>query len=110
MAVNYKFGQDLLTTEGFKLAEVQEGKPMQEMNEVVTSKHFAKDITCVNCHSSHVATPQAHQLKQPVNELCLSCHKDKTMAVHAPKAAADATCATCHMPKGSHAFAKPKAE
>jgi len=110
VALNYKFGQDLLATDGFTLAEVKAGAAMQEMNEVVASTHFAKGVTCVSCHSSHTATPQAHQLKKPVNELCLSCHQDQTMAAHAPKAAAGATCATCHLPKGSHAFAKPKAE
>jgi predicted CXXCH cytochrome family protein len=110
VALNYKAGQDLLTTEGFKLAEVKADQPMQEMNEVVASEHFKHGITCISCHTSHTAAPQAHSLKKPVNELCMSCHKDKTMAAHAPKAAANATCATCHMPKGAHTFCAPKAE
>jgi predicted CXXCH cytochrome family protein len=108
VALKYKAGQDLLTTEGFKLDAVQPHKPMQEMNELVTSDHFKdKGMTCITCHVSHSATPQPHSLKKPVNALCGECHKEKTMAAHAPKAAADATCATCHMPKGSHAFGEP---
>lgn len=109
VALKFKVGQDLLTTDGFKLDAVQPGKPLQELNEFVNSEHFKKKgMTCITCHVAHATTnPQPHSLKKPVVELCGECHKDKTMAGHAPKAAADATCATCHMPKGTHAFREP---
>jgi predicted CXXCH cytochrome family protein len=107
VALKYVAGQDLTTTPTFKLDPVQGDKPMQEMNEVMGSKHYAKGMTCISCHISHAATTGPHSLKQPVNDQCMSCHKDKTMANHAPNAAKDATCATCHMPNGSHSFVKP---
>lgn len=105
-ALKYKAGQDLLTTDGFKLDPVEADKPMQQLNEMAGSKHFAHGVVCITCHTSHSADAQPHSLKKPVNDLCNSCHK-KTIAVHAPTAPADATCATCHMPKGAHTFAKP---
>lgn len=107
VALKFKTGQDLLTTDGFKLDAVQPSKPMQQMNELVTSKHFRKGMTCFTCHTAHSATQQPHALQKPIIELCTSCHANKTMAGHAPKAAADATCATCHMPNGMHTFVKP---
>jgi len=111
-AAKYQVGDDLLKAEGFKLAEIEPGKKLQEMNELVKSSHFAKGVTCITCHTSHAAAPAAKSLKKPVNQLCLDCHKTtvKDMATHAPKAAADATCATCHMPKGMHTFAEPEEE
>ncbi len=107
IAVKFQQGQDLLKTDGFKLDKVEPGKPMQEMNELVTSKHFKHGVVCINCHTSHSATATEHSLQKPIIELCQGCHKDKVMATHAPKAPADATCATCHMPKGVHTFRKP---
>jgi predicted CXXCH cytochrome family protein len=107
IAAKYQFGQDLLKADGFKLAAVTPGKKMQEMNEVVASEHFKHGVVCISCHTSHTTTAQPHALQKPVIELCQSCHKDKDMAKHAPKAAAGATCATCHMAGGSHAFRDP---
>ena len=107
-ALNYKAGQNLLATEGFKLEPVDLGKPMDEMNEFVTSKHYASGkVTCNTCHTAHTAGAQEHMLKKPIVELCMGCHTDKVMAKHAPNAPAGATCATCHMPKGVHTFTKP---
>lgn len=107
-AANFVPSQDLFANEKFKLdTELKEGAKFQELNELAQSKHYAKNITCETCHAPHSDKAAAHQLKQPVNELCLSCHKDKEMAKHAPDAKEDATCATCHMPNGMHTFAKP---
>jgi len=108
-AAKYYPGQDLLTTEGFKLDPIKDGQSMQQLNEFVTSKHFTdKGMACETCHAPHSATAvQPYSLKKPVTDLCLSCHKDKVIAQHAPKAPADATCATCHMAKGVHTFTKP---
>ncbi|MHB9130087.1 MAG: cytochrome c3 family protein [Armatimonadota bacterium] len=108
-AAKFLPGMDLAKMEGIKFDEVQPGKPMQELNELMTSKHYAKGVVCTTCHVSHdPAATAPHQLKKPVTEQCMSCHKDITMANHAPKAPADATCATCHMPKGAHTFVAPK--
>lgn len=106
-AAKYTPGQDLLATAGFKLDPVQPGKPMQQLNEFVTNQHYKKGLACETCHTSHAATATEHSLKKPVVQLCNDCHKDKDMATHAPKAAAGSTCATCHMPNGTHTFAKP---
>jgi len=109
-AAKFQVGQDLLTTDGFKLDKPVPGKPMQEMNELVGSKHFKHDIVCLDCHTAHATPALEHALKKPVIELCTSCHKNIAMATHAPKAPATATCATCHMPKGAHTFTKPDDE
>ena len=107
VALNYKAGQDLTTTEGFKLDAVDPGKPMEQMNELIGSQHYAHGVTCITCHTAHTAGTGAQQLRKPIIEQCESCHKDKTMAGHAPNAPAGSTCATCHMPKGVHTFTKP---
>ncbi len=105
-AAQYFPGQDLLLVNDFKLDPVQPNKAMQQMNEMVISKHFAKGMTCLTCHQAHSATPAKHNLRKSGSALCQDCHKEKTMAEHAPKAAADATCSTCHMPNGMHTFTK----
>lgn len=106
-AENYQPGQNLLTTEGVKLDPIQPEKPMQQMNELVSSKHFTKGVDCMTCHTSHTATPIEHSLVKPVVQLCNQCHADKTMAEHGREAPENSTCATCHMPKGSHTFTLP---
>ncbi|MDH7481677.1 MAG: cytochrome c3 family protein [Armatimonadota bacterium] len=81
----------------------------QQYSEHITSTHYTKlTMTCTTCHDPHNQSGIAHELRKPVNEQCLGCHaaKIKDMATHAPNAAADATCATCHMPYGEHIFKK----
>jgi predicted CXXCH cytochrome family protein len=106
-AAGFLPGMDLFKLDGFKLDPAAPGKPMDQLNELVTSKHFDKGVVCLTCHDAHQDTPVEHQLRKPVVELCTGCHQDKTMAAHAPTAAAGATCATCHMPQGQHSFVKP---
>lgn len=98
-----------------KLKEVCEGAPNAQYNTFLTSKHASTGSTCVTCHDSHGDKAKAaYQLRAPINTGCLGCHSvqiGETKAVvdlktHAPDADADATCATCHMPGGSHAFKK----
>lgn len=91
-----------------------DGKPTmpgnnQQYSEFVTSKHSQVGLNCVTCHDPHTAASGKSQLKKPVNDLCLGCHAGtiKDMKTHAPQAAADATCASCHMPEGQHTFKKP---
>ena len=100
-------GTDLFKLDGFKLDPIVPDKPMQQLNEIAGSKHFANGVVCQTCHEPHATGLAEHQLRKPIVDLCTGCHKDKTMAAHAPKAAAGDTCATCHMPKGAHTFAKP---
>lgn len=104
-------GQDL--GKHFKLKPVQAGAPNQEYNEFITSKHAEGGMKCTTCHDTHGNKAKApHQLTKPVNDLCLGCHAPMigTMKEHAPSAAADATCASCHMPDSSHEFKQSTAK
>lgn len=106
-AAGYKPGMDLTAMDGFKLDEVKPGTKMAELNELVKSKHYAHGVVCSSCHVAHPEKATEHELKAPVTELCSSCHKEKTMAAHAPTAKDGDTCATCHMPDGQHTFTPP---
>lgn len=106
-------GQNL--GEFLKLKESCDDAPNSQYNTFLTSKHASTGSTCVTCHDSHGDKAKAaHQLRAPINTGCLGCHNvqiGQTKAVvdlktHAPDAGADDTCATCHMPGGSHAFKK----
>jgi predicted CXXCH cytochrome family protein len=105
-AAGFKPGMDLFAMEGFKLDEVKAEQKLQQLNELAGSAHFKEGVTCTSCHASHPEKANAHQLKAPVVELCNGCHKDQTMAAHAPNAKEGDTCATCHMPDGAHTFPK----
>lgn len=103
--VNFRPGDDL--AKFFTLATIQPCAQNQQYNEMLTSKHYtAAKMRCGTCHDPHGATTtQPAQLRKPVNELCLGCHTNiKSVKDHAPQAIANATCATCHMPGGSHEF------
>lgn len=80
----------------------------QQYSEWLQSKHAAAGTGCTTCHDPHVPGTVKSQLKKPVNELCLGCHAAKVtdLKTHAPQAAPDATCASCHMPEGQHTFKK----
>lgn len=60
----------------------------QQYSEFIQSEHAAAGLTCTTCHDPHNATGIHGQLRKPVNEQCLDCHKDtvKDMATHAPSA------------------------
>lgn len=80
-----------------------------EYNDFITSKHAEGGMKCTTCHDTHGDKAKAeHQLRQPINDQCLGCHSAtiESLAKHAPKAAADATCASCHMEHNSHKFQK----
>ncbi len=100
-------GENLLAK--VTLLPPEEGQKMEQVNELVGSKHFPKGTVCETCHSAHTDSGQPHQLLKPIIELCTGCHKDKAdIAAHTKgKAKPDDTCATCHMPNGSHLFKKP---
>ena len=83
-------------------------RPGPKYSELLHSKHAQMNVICTDCHDPHGPVPgTTHQLLKPVNELCTECHVEETMAKHAPNIHDGATCATCHMPGGSHAFNKP---
>lgn len=108
----YLPGQDLGKV--FEVAKPEEGQQRVQYAELLGSKHLEKGTICFTCHDPHGQTTESHQLKNPVTELCLGCHKDAIgdtkaivdLATHQPSAPADATCATCHMVGGSHRFEK----
>ena len=95
----------------FKLKDAVLGAQNSQYNAFLTSKHAAGGMKCTSCHDTH-GDKDKHQLRSPINELCLACHKMKlgdTKAIpglrtHAPTAVPDVTCVACHMPAGSHAF------
>jgi predicted CXXCH cytochrome family protein len=69
----------------------------------------AADTSCITCHRMH-ERGDAAQLRQPVNDLCLSCHSDQRALVrHTPfhekairtqqNAGDPFLCTDCHMPK-----------
>ncbi|MDH7601407.1 MAG: multiheme c-type cytochrome [Armatimonadota bacterium] len=106
-------GDDL--TKHFKLKDPAVGAANSQYNTFLGSKHEAGGQKCTSCHEAHgVNVKGPKQLRSPVNDLCLGCHTMKlgdTEAIkdlksHAPDAAPDATCASCHMEGNSHAFKK----
>ncbi len=108
--VGYRPGDDL--SKSFVDAKPTSAGRNQQYSEFIQSKHAETGmVSCTTCHDPHNVVGTPGQLVKPINELCLGCHagKVKDLATHAPKAAADATCATCHMPDGRHTFAKPGA-
>lgn len=106
--VGYRPGDDL--TKCFVDAKPTATGRNQQYSEFIQSKMYAVGKGCTTCHDPHGKTGLAHQLIKPINELCLSCHAAKVtdLKTHAPTAAADATCATCHMHGGEHFFKKPQ--
>ncbi len=71
-------------------------------------KHLAAGVGCTTCHDPHGGGVSL--LRGPVNELCLKCHQGKiTGAQHTEQVLKSVTCASCHMPGGSHTFVVKKA-
>lgn len=104
--VGFRPGDDL--TKCFVDAKPTAPGRNQQYSEFIQSKMYAGGVLCTTCHDPHGKTGLKYQLTKPVNDLCMSCHaaKIKDMATHAPTAAADAACSTCHMHGGAHTFVK----
>ena len=113
-AVDYRPGGDLLAL--FDLAKVNGPGRNQQLNDLMTSKHWRKGIVCDTCHDAHGDTGHPSQLKKPIIEMCLTCHAKRItdlpthLAKVGRKPAADVTCASCHMPHGRHLFSKEAAQ
>ena len=106
--VGFKPGQDL--AQAFQVHAPLKGGMSQQYAEWKTSEHAQKGTVCTACHDPHGVGGRPAYLKREGNALCLSCHSTNTPdnAIH--KTAAEKgkpACAMCHMPGGSHAFAKP---
>ncbi|MBI2300881.1 MAG: hypothetical protein HYU66_18380 [Armatimonadetes bacterium] len=83
----------------------------QEYSDLIRSpKHWAEGVVCTTCHDSHGDTDNPRQLRKPITDTCMRCHKaalgslDKHVADKGVTAPPNATCATCHMPDGRHMF------
>jgi predicted CXXCH cytochrome family protein len=101
----------------FKIGTPAAGAQNSQYNTFLTSKHNDGIMKCTTCHEPHGdKTKGPHQLRKPVNDLCLGCHSMdlgavkaiESVAVHAPTAKPDDTCATCHMVNSSHTFVAKK--
>ncbi len=107
--IGYRPGDDL--TKLFVDAKPTTHGRNQQYSEFIQSKMYASGMGCTSCHDPHgKGTTEKYQLVKPINDLCLSCHAAKItdLKTHQPSAAADATCATCHMHGGEHFFKKPE--
>ncbi len=78
----------------------------QQWQDFTKSMHFAKDVTCLTCHTFHGKAESA-QLRQKPQELCSGCHAatgyakrpQAEMFTGSPMAKAGVQCVDCHMPK-----------
>ena len=105
--VGFRPGDDLTKT--FVDAKPTAPGSNQQYSEHLQSEHAKVGTNCTTCHDPHKSVEGLKaQIRKPVNDLCLECHAGtiKDMKTHAPTAAADATCATCHMHGGVHTFKK----
>ena len=70
--------------------------------------HARASVSCIKCHDPHHAKSgnEGALLTAPdVNQLCVSCHKDKKAAMsrsaHMPLREGGMTCVSCHNPHGT---------
>ena len=67
------------------------------------SKHKTAEISCDRCHSAH--SGKKGNLKAPVNELCISCHRDVRTQIskqsHHPLQEGMMKCTDCHDQHGN---------
>ena len=70
------------------------------------SKHEARNVSCLTCHSVHQPKSERAQLKtERQTETCVQCHRTEAnklrRASHMPVREGKLECATCHNPHGS---------
>ncbi|HIE50474.1 MAG TPA: hypothetical protein EYP85_01835 [Armatimonadetes bacterium] len=109
--VGYQPGGDL--TRFFVDAKpIAPGRNQQYSEMLREAKHLAAGTVCETCHDPHGNTQQPHQLRQPINDLCLECHQGdrapSAIPEHEAQRVAKETCAGCHLPQGQHLFALVK--
>ena len=82
-------------------------KNRMQGNDFVQSTMYKRGVTCFSCHDVH-GTQNNADLIRPANQVCLTCHNQKTpngppgdVAAHTHHQAGSAgsECAGCHMPK-----------
>lgn len=83
-------------------------KNRMQGNDFVQSEMYKHNLTCSTCHDAH-GTDNPAQLRQPAQELCLSCHapggrigpRAATVEAHTHHKADSpgSQCVACHMPK-----------
>lgn len=71
------------------------------------SKHNARKVSCVNCHTVHHSVSESFQLKTvQAIDTCVKCHKDKSLkerkSSHMPLREGKMECTSCHSPHGSN--------
>jgi DmsE family decaheme c-type cytochrome len=77
-----------------------------EHNEWDGSKHEARNVPCVTCHSVHAPKAEKALLKkETVQETCVQCHRAQVnklrKSAHMPVREGKMECSTCHNPHGS---------
>jgi predicted CXXCH cytochrome family protein len=83
-------------------------KNRMQGNDFVTTRMYAKGVTCFSCHDAH-GSPNSTLLRRPVAEICSRCHwpggangpAQPTLErhTHHNEASAGSQCVACHMPK-----------
>ena len=82
-------------------------KNRMQGNDFVQSTMYKRGVTCFSCHDVH-GTQNNADLIRPANQVCLTCHNQKTpngppgdvtAHTHHQTGSAGSECAGCHMPK-----------
>jgi predicted CXXCH cytochrome family protein len=83
-------------------------KNRMQGNDFVQSVMYRRGITCFSCHDVH-GTGNNAQLREPVDKLCLDCHRPMSLNgprtatleehTHHKKDSPGSQCVACHMPK-----------
>lgn len=51
-------------------------KHHQQFQDFEQSKHYAANLTCTSCHDPHAKNKDGYQLKDTIDNVCLSCHNE----------------------------------
>lgn len=83
-------------------------KNRMQGNDYVQSVMYERGVTCFSCHDAH-GTANPADLRQPANEICLSCHGPNAQSgprgvsleahTHHKADSPGAQCVACHMPQ-----------
>lgn len=56
-------------------------KHHQQFQDYEQSKHYAANLTCTTCHDPHAKNSEGYQLRDTLENVCLSCHNEGGKAV-----------------------------